>query len=130
MSLQLQREGILVSPSTVWRALHRLGSGTRTERLLVLETHSATSAGLLTERTRRSLSRCKVRHVQADRLGDLVCIDTFYIGNLKGVGKLWQLTACDAASSYAMAKVIPESNATEAVAFLTDVAAVEMQEAG
>jgi len=54
--------------------------------------HSANSAELLTERTRRNLSHRKVRHVQADRRGDLVCIDTFYIGNLKGVVKLWQLT--------------------------------------
>jgi transposase InsO family protein len=28
-----------------------------------------------------------------------VCLDTFYIGNLKGVGKVWQITACDAATS-------------------------------
>ena len=130
LSLQLEREGVLVSPSTVWRALHRLGLGTRTERLLVLETHSAKSAGLLTERTRRNLSRRKVRHVQADRPGDLVCIDTFYIGNLKGVGKLWQMTACDAASSYAMAKVVAANNATEAASFLRDVVAVEVKEAG
>jgi hypothetical protein len=47
-----------------------------------------------------------------------VCIDTFYIGNLKGVGNLWQLTACDAASSYAMAKVVPVNNAAEAAKFL------------
>ena len=130
LSLQLEREGVLVSPSTVWRALHRLGLGTRTERLLVLETHSANSAGLLTERTRRSLARRKVRHVQADRPGDLVCIDTFYIGKLKGVGKLWQLTACDAASSYAMAKVVPANNATEAAKFLRDIVAEEVNEAG
>jgi len=130
LSLQLEREGILVSPSTVWRALHRLGLGTRTERLLVLETHSARRAGLLTERTRRNLSQRKVRHVQAERPGELVCIDTFYIGNLKGVGKLWQLTACDAASSYAMAKVVAANNATEAASFLRDVVAVELEKAG
>lgn len=130
LSLQLGREGVLVSPSTVWRALHRLGLGTRTERLLILEMHSAKSAGLLTERTRRNLSRRKVRHVQAERPGELVCIDTFYIGNLKGVGKLWQLTACDAASSYAMAKVVPVNNAAEAASFLKDVVAVEVDKAG
>ena len=100
------------------------------ERLLVLEVHSAKSAGLLTERTRRNLSQRKVRHVQAEQPGELVCIDTFYIGNLKGVGKLWQLTACDAASSYAIAKVVPVNNATEAAKFLRDVVAVEMKEAG
>jgi len=104
--------------------------GTRTERLLVLEVHSAKSAGLLTERTRRNLARRKVRHVQAEKPGELVCIDTFYIGNLKGVGKMWQLTACDAASSYGMAKVVPANNATEAATFLRDVVAPELEKAG
>ena len=130
LSLQLEREGVVVSPSTVWRSLHRLGLGTRTDRLLVLEVHSAERAGLLTERTRRNLARRKVRHVQAENPGELVCIDTFYIGNLKGVGKLWQLTACDASSSYAMAKVVPANNATEAAVFLGDVVAVEIKKAG
>jgi len=130
LSLQLEREGVVVSPTTVWRALRRLGLGTRVQRLLVLEIHSARSAGLLTERTRRNLSRRKVRHVQAEKPGELVCIDTFYIGNLKGVGKLWQLTACDAASSYAMAKVVPANNAREAAAFLREVVAVEVEKAG
>ncbi len=36
LSLQLERDGIFVSPSTIWRALHRLALGTRTEQLLVL----------------------------------------------------------------------------------------------
>jgi len=130
VSDQLRMEGVVVSPTTVWRALHRLGLGTRTERLLVLEVHSAKSAGLLTERTRQNLSRRKTRHVQAEKPGELVCIDTFYIGNLKGVGKLWQLTACDAASSFAMAKVVSANNAQEAATFLRDVVAVEVEKAG
>lgn len=130
LSLQLEREGLVVSPSTIWRALRRVNLGTRVQRLLVLETHSAKRAGLLTERTRRNLSRRKARHVQAEKPGELVCIDTFYIGNLKGVGKMWQLTACDAASSYAIAKVVPANNATEAALFLRDVVAVELKEAG
>ena len=130
VSDQLRREGVTVSATTVWRALHRLGLGTRTKRLLVLEIHSAKTAGLLTDRTRQNLTQRKARHVQAEKPGELVCIDTFYIGNLKGVGKLWQLTACDAASSYAMAKVVPVNNAAEAATFLQDVVAAELQEAG
>jgi len=130
LSLQLEREGLVVSPSTVWRALRRMNLGTRVERLLVLETHSAENGGLLTERTRRNLQRRKVRHVRAEKPGELVCIDTFYIGNLKGVGKLWQLTACDAASSYAMAKVIPANNAREAASFLNNVVVEELRKAG
>jgi len=130
VSDQLRMQGVFVSPTTIWRALHRLGLGTRAQRLLVLEVHSARNAGLLTERTRQNLARRKTRHVQAEKPGELVCIDTFYIGNLKGVGKLWQLTACDAASSYAMAKVVPANDAKEAASFLKDVVVPEVEKAG
>lgn len=39
--------------------------------------------------------------------GELVCLDTFYIGQLQGVGKIWQITACDAACSYGVAWLLP-----------------------
>jgi transposase InsO family protein len=130
LSSQLAQQGLIVSPSTVWRALRRVGLGTRLERLLALEGHSAASAGLLTERTRRSLARTHPRHVQAEKPGELVCLDTFYIGKLKGVGKLWQITACDAASSYALAKVVAVCSAAEAAAFMKRVVATTLTEAG
>lgn len=130
LSLQLERHGVSVSPSTVWRALRRMGLGTRADRLLVLELHSAERAGLLTERTRRSLMQGKARHVEAETPGELVCLDTFYLGHLKGVGKLWQLTACDVASSYAMAQVVPANTADEAARFLRDVVKAELERAG
>lgn len=77
------------------RILVRAGLATRRERLAALEAHSAESAGLLTERSRRALARArsKKRHVEASEPGELVCLDSFYIGKLKGVGKVWQLTA-------------------------------------
>jgi transposase InsO family protein len=112
---------VWVSPSTVYRILRRLGLGTRRQRLAVLELHSARRAGLLTERTRRSLQRRKRRHVQAQQPGELVCLDSFYVGRLKGVGKVWQLTACDAASSYATARIVAAANAEQAAGFLRDV---------
>ena len=48
------------------------------------------TAGLLTERTRRTLWQARhgqPRHVAVREPGELVCLDTFYIGQLKGVGK-------------------------------------------
>ena len=128
VSLQLARQGIHVSPSTVWRALRRRGLGRREARLLAVEGHAAQAAGLLTERTRRNLRRS--RHVAVDQPGELVCLDTFYIGKLKGVGQMWQITACDAASSYAWAKVVPARTAGEAAWFLTAVLIPEFVQAG
>jgi transposase InsO family protein len=56
--------------------------------------------------------------VEAQRPGDLVCLDAFYIGKLKGVGKVWQLTACDAACSYGIATLVPRVTQQAAIAFL------------
>jgi transposase InsO family protein len=103
LSAQLSYQGLArVAPSTVQRILRRRGLARRRERLAQLEAHSAARAGLLTDRGRRA----RARHVQASVPGELVCLDTFYIGQLKGVGKVWQITACDAASSYGAARVV------------------------
>jgi transposase InsO family protein len=110
------------APSTIYRLLRRRGLRTRWERLAVLEVHSAQAAGLLTERTRRQVAAAQRRqapHVQATTPGELVCLDTFYIGKLKGVGKVWQYTACDAACSFAVAQVSLELSGQAAARFLT-----------
>jgi len=128
VSARLAREGLEVAPTTVWRLLHRQGLGTRRERLAVLEEQSARQAGLLTERTKR---RRVGRHVAADQPGDLCSLDTFYIGKLKGVGKVWQLTACDAASSYGWARVVVgEVTAAVMAAFLVEVVVPGYEAAG
>ena len=124
---------LTLAPSTVQRLLHRHGLGTRRERLLVLEHHSARQAGLLTERTRRGLWRARygaTRHVSADEPGALICLDTFYIGKLKGVGKVWQITACDAASSYGVAAILPALTSEAAAAFLREALGPLFRKAG
>jgi len=100
----LARDGVAVAPVTIWRLLRRHGLNTRRARLAVLEANSAHTQGILTERTARALR--KTRHVEADQPGDLVSLDTFYVGRLKGVGKVWQITGCDAASSYTWARLV------------------------
>jgi transposase len=132
---QLGMRGIQVAPSTVYRALRRHGLGTRAERFGILERHSARRAGLLTERTRRALEKARPmassRHVEAKQVGDLAGLDCFYIGKLKGVGRVWQITACDLASSYALAQVfVGEPSASIAARFLRDHVVPAYQRAG
>src|SRR2546428_11779602 len=113
--------------------VRRAGLATRRARLTVLEHQAARTAGLLTERTRQRLWRARhgrTRHVEAAEPGELVCLDTFYIGNLKGVGKVWQITACDAASSYGVAALLPTHTAADAAAFLRDVLGPLFRRAG
>ena len=59
-----------------------------------------------------------------------MCLDTFYIGNLKGVGKVWQITACDAATSYGLAGLLPAHDAAAAATFLREVVVPHFQRAG
>jgi transposase InsO family protein len=122
-----------VAASTVQRLLRRHGLATRRQRLLVLEHQSATHTGLLTERTRQVLWRVRhgsTRHVDAERPAELFCLDTFYIGKLKGVGKVWQITACDAASSYGVARILPALTARAVATFLRQVLVPAVRRAG
>jgi len=122
-----------VAASTVQRLLRRHGLATRRQRLLVLEHRSATQAGLLTERTQQALWRLRhgrIRHVETDQPADLFCLDTFYIGKLKGVGKVWQITACDAASSYGIARILPELSAVAVARLLREILTPAVARAG
>jgi len=125
LAAHLARQGLAhLAPSTVQRILRRAGLPTRRERLVALEAHTAHTQGLLTDRTRRELARARpgrTRHVEAQEPGELVCLDTFYIGKLKGVGKVWQITACDAACSYGVGRLLPALSADAAARFLREV---------
>src|SRR5262245_6533664 len=62
--------------------------------------------------------------------GELVSLDTFYIGKLKGLGKVWQITACDVATSYGTAAVLASHTAVDAAWFLRDTLAPRHRAAG
>jgi transposase InsO family protein len=114
----LARDGVRIAPVTVWRVLRRHQLGTRRARLAVVEAHSAEVQGLVTERVARR--RRPVRHVEAEVPGELLSLDTFYVGQLKGVGKVWQITGCDAASSYTWAQLVVGEVTAQAVATFLD----------
>ena len=114
---QLACDGLTMAPVTIWRLLRRHRLGTRRARLAVLERYSVDTTGLLTERTTRPH-----RHVEAAQPGDLLSLDTFYVGKLKSVGKVRQITGCDAASSFGWARLIlGEVTAAAVRGFLCDV---------
>jgi transposase InsO family protein len=55
----------------------------------------------------------------ASQPGQIVALDTFYVGRLKGVGAVWQLTAVDVATRTAVVQlVVGEKTAAVAAAFL------------
>jgi transposase InsO family protein len=102
ISAELAREkwgGLQLSPHGVWRALRRHGLNTRTKRLALV-------AGYAARYERRPEPPEPERHVEADRPGELVGLDCFYVGRLSGTkGTVWQYTAIDVASGFAWAEL-------------------------
>jgi transposase InsO family protein len=117
VSLQLARDlGGQLSPSPVQRIVRRA----------LQKHHNTGPCGLLTERTRRQLARARgpwARHVHAALPGERVCLDTFSIGKLNGVGRVWQITAGDAACSSGVAWGLPAFSADATAGFLREILA-------
>jgi transposase InsO family protein len=125
--------GWQVSHSGVYNVLRRAGLNRRHARLAAAESLAATEGGPITERALRdlrSIERASV-HIGSDTCGEQVFFDTMYVGNLKGVGKIWQYSAVDGACSFAFAKVLAgEKSAGTAAAFLVRDVAPVYDEAG
>jgi transposase len=90
---------IVVSPNGVWKVLCRHGLNTRAKRPGLVAGYAAPY-----EPPRDPGPE---RHIDVSRPGELVGIDCFYVGRLRGTeGKIWQLTAIDVASSFGWAELV------------------------
>src|SRR5205809_1014348 len=58
------------------------------------------------------------RHVESSRPGELVCLDTFYVGLFKGVGRVYMSSAVDTFGSYAFACLATDRTARRAAGLL------------
>src|SRR5262249_18958595 len=76
------------APSTAPRLLRRVGLATRRAPPTVLERQVARAVGL-TERIQQPLWRARHGHTGDVQASEPVCLGTFYVGNLKGLGKVW-----------------------------------------
>ncbi len=102
---RLLLEGISVSAPTIQGILNKHEMGSRYERLLKLEARALQEAVELTPQQVVWLEKAnpsfRERHVESSRPGELLCQDTFYVGRLKGVGKVYLHAVVDTFSSYA-----------------------------
>ena len=105
LSDQLALEGVSVSAQTVQSILNKQGLGGRYERLLALEARVLEQRIELTPELARQIEKANPafaeRHVESTRPGELLCQDTFYVGQFKGVGKVYLHTVVDTYGSYA-----------------------------
>jgi transposase InsO family protein len=90
---------LVVSANGVWRCLRRHGLNTRAKRLSLVAGYAAPYVP-----PRHAPAE---QHVEAERPGELVGFDCFFVGRLHNMKQtVWQLTAIDVCSSYAWAELV------------------------
>ena len=123
---ELVLKGIQVSSGGVRGVWSRHGLLTKHERLLRLERTVAERKLELSDDQIRLLERFspefRERHIETKHTGDLVAVDTFFVGTLKGVGRVYLQTVIDCYSRYAWGRLYTNKLPVTAVHVLnTDV---------
>lgn len=113
----LADRGVRRSASGVAKVLRRHRLGTARQRVAALASLTAAETGQLTDAAQEGpFGFC----MYAAQPGQVVSLDTFYVGRLKGVGAVWQLTAVDVATRHAVVRlVVGDKTAAVAADFLT-----------
>ena len=116
--------GIVLGATTVRNIWLRHNLETRYKRMLELEKRSAKKGFKLTEEQIRLLEKHNPefaeRHIETLYPGYLLSQDTFYVGTLKGVGRLYLQAVVDTFSSFAFAKLYTAKIAITAADILND----------
>jgi transposase InsO family protein len=116
--------GLQVSSGGVRGVWQRHGLLTKHDRLLRLEKTTAERTLTLSDEQIRLLERFspeyRERHIEAPHTGALVAVDTFFVGVLKGVGKVYLQTAIDCHSRYAWARLYPNKLPLTAVQLINN----------
>jgi transposase InsO family protein len=118
----LALEGIRVSSITIQKILNENGLGTRVERWLALEKANAEKPIEITPEQASFLEKLnpcfRERHVESAAPGELLSADTFFVGSLKGVGKVYLHAVVDTYGSYAFGFLHVSKQPEAAVAVL------------
>lgn len=123
VSNQLRKEGVFISPGGVRSIWLRHDLQIFKLRLKALEARVAQDGGVLTEEQLAALERAKEEkqaqgEIETEHPGYLGAQDTFYVGTLKGVGRIYQQTFIDTYSKVAFAKLYDRKNALVAADLL------------
>lgn len=124
IALELQLEGVAVSGPGVRKVWERYDLTRRLARYLWLEKEVSEGRGIMTERAIKYLRRLKRlqeatdQHVEADLPGDLLSQDLYFVGYIKGVGKIYMHSVVDCATSMGYARLCLNKLPIHAVAIL------------
>ena len=123
---KLNERGILISSSGVRSVWLRNDLETFKKRLKALEAKSAQDGILLTEAQLQCLEKAKLEkeahgEIETQHPGYLGSQDTYFVGRMKGVGRIYQQTFVDTYTRVSFAKLYTEKTAITAAHMLNEV---------
>lgn len=125
VSNELKQQGVFISPGGVRSVWVRYNLETFQKRLKALEAKMAQENFILTEEQLKALEKAKEEkeahgEIETEHPGYLLAQDTYYVGTIKGVGRIYQQTVIDTYSKVAFVKLYDRKNALVAADMLND----------
>jgi len=122
---ELGKRGLSISPAGVRCVWLRHDLQTFQRRLKALEAKAAQDSLILTEDQVRALERSREEktargEIETEHPGYLGAQDTYYVGTIKSIGRIYQQTFIDTYSKVAFAKLYDRKNALVAAEMLND----------